>query len=108
MGPALLDDDAAVGLSHGMQNRVEVERAQGARVDYLGLHTVLACELLSGAFCCQRHPRDTDDRDVIARLRNPRTAEWQRLLVLLVDLAAHAIQRLVLDEDDRVLVADSG
>src|SRR5215207_3250742 len=44
--PALLDDHAAVGLAHRLEDRVEVERAQRARVDYLRLDLVLVGELL--------------------------------------------------------------
>jgi hypothetical protein len=42
--PALLDDHAPVGLAHRVEDRVEVERAQRARVDHLGLDLVLLGE----------------------------------------------------------------
>ena len=35
--PALLDDHRPVGLAHRLKDRVEVERAQGAGIDHLGL-----------------------------------------------------------------------
>src|SRR3954471_13633311 len=42
--PALLDDHRAVGLLDRLQDRVEVERAQGARIDHLGADVVLVTE----------------------------------------------------------------
>jgi hypothetical protein len=41
-------------------------------------------------------------------MRETPTTERQRLLVLLVYLATHAVQRLVLEEDHRVFVANRG
>ena len=67
MRPALFDDDDAVGLANRVQDRVEVERAQGSRVDHLGLDVVLAGELLGGVLGHLRHLQDSDDRHVGSR-----------------------------------------
>jgi hypothetical protein len=44
----LLDDQHAVGLAHGGEDRVLVERADGAQVDDLGVDVVLLGEELGG------------------------------------------------------------
>ena len=104
--PALLDDHAAVGLAHRGEDRVEVERAQGARVDDLGLDAVLLGEHLGGLLGRGGHARDADDGHVGALAADGGLAEVDEVLVVLGDLAALAVEVLVLDEDDRVVVAD--
>src|SRR3712207_7056977 len=47
-GPALLDDHAAVRLRDRGQDRLQVQRAQRARVDDLGLDPVLGGQRLRG------------------------------------------------------------
>src|SRR6188768_980759 len=44
VGPALLDDHDPVGLLDRLEDRVEVERPQRARVDHLGVDVVLVVE----------------------------------------------------------------
>ncbi len=108
MGPALLDDHAAVGLGDRAQHGVEVERAQRAGVDHLGLHAVLLGERLRGALGGDRHPRDADDRHVGALAAHGRVAEGLHVVLPVGHLAPLAVERLVLDEDHGVLVADRG
>src|SRR3954447_20013580 len=97
--PALLDDHAAVGLADAGQDRVEVERAQRARVDDLGLDAVLGAERLGSLLRGDRHPRDADDRQVGALAPDHGLPEVDDV-VALGDLAALAVEVLVLDEDD--------
>ena len=105
--PALLDDHAAVRLADRVEDRVEVERAQRARVDHLGLDAVLVGERLRGLLGHVRHPQDADDRHVVPLAAHRRLAEADDLVVaVLGNLAAHAVEGLVLDEDHRVVVAD--
>src|SRR3712207_7565776 len=78
VGPALLDDHGAVGLADRLEDRVEVERAQRARVDDLRLDLVLVGEHVGGALRGPGHPRDADDRHVRALARDARLAEIGR------------------------------
>jgi predicted nucleic acid-binding protein len=54
--PALLDDHAAIRLRDRREDRVEIEWAQRARIDHLGVDAVLVGERLSGALRGDRHP----------------------------------------------------
>ena len=44
----LARDDAATGLAHGSEHRLEIERDQAPEVDHLGLSTELVVEALRG------------------------------------------------------------
>src|ERR671915_403997 len=105
--PTLLDDHGAVGLLDGLEDGVEVERAQGAGIDPLRLDLVLLGELLGRLCGGDRPARDADDGHVVALAADGGLAEAHRAAVL-GHLAALAVERLVLDEDDRVVVADGG
>ena len=52
------------------------------------------------------HLQDADDRHVAPSRRTAADAEMDDVVVAVEDLAPHAVERLVLDEDDRVVVAD--
>ena len=90
------------------EDRVEVERAQRARVDDLGLDAVLLAQRLRRARGGQRHARDADDRHVGALAADRGLAEAHGEVLVVGHLAALAVEVLVLDEDDRVVVADRG
>ncbi len=77
-------------------------------IDHLSLHAVLLRERLRGPFGRERHTGDAHDRHVRALARDPRMAEVDRHLIVIGHLATDPVQRLVLDEDDGVLVADRG
>ena len=49
VGPVLLDDHGAVGLGDRGQQRVEVERADGAQVDHLGVDLLLGASFSAAA-----------------------------------------------------------
>ena len=110
MRPALLDDHAAIGLLDGLEDGVEIQRAERPRVDHLGLGAVLVRERLCGALGDVDHPQEPDDRDVAALAQDRSLTEVDERPVAVAigvgDLAASAVERLVLDEDHRVVVAD--
>ena len=69
---------------------------------------VLLAERLRRARGGQRHPRDPDDRHVVALAADRGLAEADGVVLVVGNLAALAVEVLVLDEDDRVVVADRG
>ena len=69
---------------------------------------MLVGERRGGAFGGERHARDADDRHVRALAADARAAELDERVLAVGHLPADAVQRLVLDEYDRVLVADRG
>ena len=84
---------------------VEVERHERARVDHLDLDP-LGGELVGGRERLVDEARERDHRHVAARPRDAGAAERRRPCrprVLVPE-----VQRLVLDEDDRVRVGDRG
>ncbi len=99
---ALTAEKAASALA----DEHEIERAQRARVDDLAGDVVLLLEQVGRLLGGQRHPRDADERDVLALAHDPRPAEVEREVLVLGHVAALAVQVLVLDEDHRVVVAD--
>src|SRR5918992_701248 len=93
--PALLDDHGAVRLLDGLENRVEVERAQRAGVDHLRLDLVLLGKLLGRLGGGDGHARDADDGHVVTLATDGGLAETQPAPVLR-HLAALAVEGLVL------------
>ena len=65
-------------------------------------------EGLGGAFGGDGHAGDPDDGDVGALAGDAGAAEVDEVLVAVGHLATDAVEGLVLDEDDGVLVADGG
>ena len=55
--PALLGDHHAVGLAHGVEDEVQVNRADRAQVEYLGLDAVLR-QLLRRLLADMQHARE--------------------------------------------------
>ena len=106
MRPALLNHHTTVGGGYRAQDRVEVERAQGAGVDHFGLNPMLLRKRLRGTFGGDRHARDADDRDIAALAAHGGAAEVERVVVPVGHISPLAIERLMLDEDHGVLVAD--
>mmetsp|Transcript_7939 Transcript_7939/g.32156 ORF Transcript_7939/g.32156 Transcript_7939/m.32156 type:complete len:421 (+) Transcript_7939:335-1597(+) len=110
LGPALLDDDDAVGLADARGDGVPVQRAQGPEVDHLGLDTLLR-ELIRRVFAEADHLAEAHQRDVRAGPHDESLADGrhvvggQRLLAHRERLAVH---QLVLEEDDGVRVANRG
>jgi hypothetical protein len=103
--PALLDDHGPVRLLDRLQDRVEVERPERARIDDLSVDVVLVRELFSRLSGGYGHARHADDGHIVALASDGGLAEAHRVAVL-GHLAALAVEGLVLDEDDGVVVAD--
>ena len=105
--PALLDDHRAVRLPHGLEDRVEVERAQRARVDHLGLDLVLGLERARpparAVIAMREMPTIVTSLALAAHRRLAEATVWS---VVVGHLAALPVEVLVLDEDHRVVVAD--
>src|SRR5919202_1413217 len=54
----------AIGLDRSLDDRRQVERAQSARIDHLGLDAVVVRERLRRLLGDVRHSQDADDRHV--------------------------------------------
>ena len=104
--PALLDRDEAVGLLDRRDDGLDVERAQGAQIDHLGLDALLR-QLLGGlaARACTMR-----EKAVIVTCspgaRDPRLADRHDEIGVVRHREALAVEQLVLEEDHRVRVAD--
>ena len=100
----LVGGDAAIRLLDRGDDRLLVERLQGARVEHLDGDP----ELLGLVGRLQRlghHPADRDHGHVCALAHDPRLAEGNRL-ELLGNVALERIEQPMLEEDDRVVVVD--
>ena len=84
-----------------------VERPEGARVDDLDRDALLG-ELLGDLERPVEHAHVGDDRDVGALATDHRLAERDQEVRIVRHLALHGVERLALDEDDRIVVADGG
>ena len=92
----LLGDDQAAGLLDRGADRRQVERAQPAQVDDLGVDAVRG-ELLGGGQRSLHHEQRGHDRDVAALAHDVGLADLGDLAA--VDRALAAVQALVLVED---------
>ena len=88
-----------------LDDRVEVERDERARVDHLGLDPVLGGEAVGRRERIVDEARERDDGDVAARAEGDRLAD-RHGRGRLGHVALAEVERLVLDEDDRVRVGD--
>src|SRR5215211_338403 len=96
--PALLDDHRTIRLLDRLDDGVEVERPQRARIDHLGLDLVLGSERLGGVGGDERLARYSDDRRVVALAADRRLAEADQPVAVTVvgHLALAAIERFML------------
>ena len=99
-----VDDDEPTGVLEALVDGLVIERREGARVDEIGGDAV-------GRECIERllgerhHTADRDHRDMLALAHERRFAERDRV-VALRDRAFARVERLVLEEHHRVVVAD--
>ncbi len=100
----LVRDDRAARAPDRLGERLEVERQQRARVDHLGLDPLGGQPLGRGQRLAD-HPRERDDR----QSRPPRSGGRDRVATGCGSTSsgfAPEVQRLVLDEHDRVRIGD--
>src|SRR3954454_14001335 len=102
---ALLDGHEPVRPRDRCEDRLDVERTQRAQVDDLGVDAVLG-ELLGGDERVGGALAGGDDRDVVAVARDVRPPERDDDVVAVRGRPLHRVEPLVLEEDDRVVVAD--
>src|SRR5438309_58293 len=102
---ARLDHDRAVGLPHRADDRLGVHRAQGSRIDHLDRQT-LRVQLGGDLHRAVHHAHIGDDRHVPSLPAHDRLAEGNREVWVVGNLALDRVERLGLDEDHRVIVAD--
>src|SRR3954454_12233929 len=96
--------DAPPGVLDALEERVGVERRRRRRVDDLALDP-LAGQLRGRLLGEGHHPPERDDRHVAALADDVRLGERDRVR-LLRHVALDRVEGLVLEEDDRVVVAD--
>ena len=100
----LLDREQAAGLDHFAQDRSGIERDEAADVDHGGVDAVRG-ERVRGGQGARRHRSQRHDRAVASLAQHLRLT--QALDVLAVgNLAFHAVERFLLEEDHRVRIAD--
>src|SRR5215813_2204802 len=102
---ARLHHHRAVSLAHRADDRVLVHRLQRARVDDLDRDAVLR-ELFRRLHGAVHHAHVRDDGDVGALAAHDGLAEGNQEVGVLRDFAFDVVERLGLDEDHRVVVAD--
>ena len=100
----LVGDDAAVGLAHGADDRVLVERQERARVDDLD-GDALGLGLLRRRERLVDEPAGGDDGHVLALAVHARLADLDAL-DLVRHLVLQVVEGAVLEEDDGVVVVD--
>ena len=89
-----------------LDDGVEIERAQGAKVDEFGVDAK-AGELGDRLGRIAHADTERNDRDVFARLGDARLAKRQDKVVELWHVERLAVEDLVLEEDHRIGIADS-
>lgn len=106
-----LDGHETVGLLDGLDDRLEVERLDGAQVEHLHLDAVLLLEALGRDQALADTARGGDNGQVLADALDLGLTERNDKVVLLRGLAhgeGLAVHELVLEDDDGVGVADGG
>src|SRR5690554_104468 len=102
---AFLDHDAAIRLLEALEHRLQIERAQPAQVNDLGLNAVLRQRLRrrGGPF---QPLAEGHDRHVVALALDVALADRQHEVRIIGDLRAPLEHGAVLDEQNRVVVTD--
>ena len=95
IGPALLDRYQPVGLLHGLDDRVDVERPDRAKVDDFGLDPLLR-QFLRRLECDPHLARKGGDGHAIAFAEDFRLADRHDVVVVLRHREALAVEDLVL------------
>ena len=90
-----------------IDDRVDVERAERAEVDQLGVDAVIVDQVLDRrAHDALKRPAVADDRDVLALALDVGDAERQREVGVVGDVAVVVQHLLGFEEDDRIVAAD--
>src|SRR5690606_1659143 len=103
----LVHDDEPAGFRDGVEDRIEIDRAHGRKIDDLGAD-VLRCELVRGLQSVDDHRAPGDERDVLALAQDVAHIERQRRAVVGDLLFRIPIYTCGLEEYDRIRVADRG
>ena len=103
--PAFLGAHDPVGLLQRGQDRVDIERPDCAQVDHFGLDAVLG-QLVGRLERLGDHDRECHDGDVGALALDLGLADRQHEIIVVRQLETVAVEQLVLQEDDRVGIAD--
>src|SRR5216683_485738 len=102
-------DEHLVGLLHRPHDRGVVHRQQGPQVEYLDRETVVLRQLVGRLERLPHRGPVGDDGQVLSLAGEPRlTDRREDLLLFGQGLLDPAVQPLVLEIDDRVLVPDGG
>src|SRR5262245_55149256 len=104
-GPALLHRDDPVGLLHRFHDRGDVQRAQRAQIDHLGIDA-LARQLLGRRQREADLQREGGDRDVLAWPLDAGATDRQDELGIGRYREALAIEDFILQKHDRIGIAD--
>jgi hypothetical protein len=110
-GVSGLDSDEALGLADGLDDGLDVEGLDGTEVDDLTLDTVLLLEVLGGDEGLSDTAGEGDDGNVGSSTLNLGLSDGNDEVVglgLLGHGEALSVEELVLEDNDRVGVANSG
>ena len=103
----LFDGHEPAGLRDLTQDRLRVERHERAHVDDRRVDAVLLLQDLGRLERARHHERERADRDVFALAHDVRLTERHDVLAVR-HLALSRVERLLLEKQDRVVVADRG
>ncbi len=87
-----------------IDDRFLIERAGGAQIDDIAADA-LARQLVGNRFAQANHQAHGDDRDILPRARQAGVAEWDGI-ILVRHFAGRAVERLVLEKDHGIIIAD--
>src|SRR3989442_740717 len=102
----LVDDNGAAGLADRGDDRLAVERGDREQVDHLGLDPVLGLEHVGRLPGDPQHSAVRDEREIDSLADDPRAADREGLGILGNLLLRGLVERLRLEKDYRVGVAD--
>src|SRR5262245_29073005 len=96
------------GLARAGRDRLAVERQEGAQIDHLRLRAALARQGLGRLETGIEHGAVGHDRQVASLATHRRTADRNDVVLRGQVLLDPAVEELVLEVDDRIVVADGG
>src|SRR5207244_4462585 len=102
----LVDDDGAAGLADRRDDRLAIERGDREEVQHLGLHAILGLEHVGRLARDAQHGAVGDEREIASLADHLRRTDREGLGLLGDLLLRGVVERLRLEKDHRVGVAD--
>src|SRR5262249_46813922 len=100
----LVEEQRTAGLRDRRQDRLAVERRQGAEIDHFGLHA-FHFQVLGGLERGVHHRAERQDRQVLAFALHRRLPDRDDVVLVRDVVLDAAVQELVLEVQHRVIVA---